>query len=78
MEIASNPEWQQLVLYAAGAALLLILVFNIPYVVRVVRALLSFALLAFCIFLLLRQAPFDPNLARLTERLGLDDQQMAS
>lgn len=77
MEIASNPEWQQLALYAAGAALLLILLFNIPYVGRVVRALFSFALLAFCIFLVLQQAPFDPNLARLTERLGLDDQQVA-
>lgn len=77
MEITSNPEWQQLALYAAGAALLLILLFNLPHFGRVIRALFSFALLAFCIFLLFQQAPFDPNLARLTQRLGLDDQQVA-
>src|SRR3546814_13183454 len=61
MSIATNPEWQQLALYAVGAALFLILLFNIPYIGRVIRALLSFALFAFCIFLLLRQAPFDPS-----------------
>src|SRR3546814_316229 len=77
MSIATNPEWQQLALYAVGAALFLILLFNIPYIGRVIRALLSFALFAFCIFLLLRQAPFDPGLARITERLGLDNQQVS-
>jgi len=76
MPITINPEWQQLALYAVGAALLLILLFNIPYVGRVIRALFSFALFAFCIFLLLQQAPFDPTLSRLTARLGLDSQQV--
>ena len=64
----------QLALYALGAALILILLFKIPYVGRAVRALLSFALLAFAIFLILQQAPFDPNLSRLTASLGLDQQ----
>ncbi|EMD84459.1 retropepsin-like aspartic protease family protein [Pacificimonas flava] len=76
MPIATNPEWQQLALYAAGGALLLILIFNIPYVGRVVRSLFSFALLALCLFLLLQQAPFDPNLSRLTSWLGLHGQQV--
>lgn len=40
------------------------------------RSLLSFGLLAFCLFLLFQQAPFDPNLSRLTERLGLDSQEV--
>ena len=77
MPISINPEWQQLALYATGAALLLILLFNIPYVGRVLRALFSFATLAFCLFLLFQQAPFDPNLARLTAKLGIDQQEVS-
>jgi aspartyl protease family protein len=77
MPIATNPEWQQLAIYAVGGALLLILLFNIPYVGRVIRALFTLALLAFAIFVLLQQAPYDPNLARVTRYLGLDDQQVA-
>lgn len=76
MQIITNPEWQQLALYAAGAALLLILLFNIPFIGRALRSLFSFALLAGCIFLLLQQAPFDPNLAQLTDGLGLDNQEV--
>ncbi len=77
MPITANPEWQQLALYAVGAAVLLIALFNIPYVGRVLRALFSVALLAFCLFMLLQQAPFEPTLARLTERLGLDGQEIS-
>lgn len=77
MPITTTPEWQQLALYAIGGAALLLLLFNIPYVGRVLRALFSFALLAFCLFLLFQQAPFEPSLARLTARLGLDGQQIA-
>lgn len=74
MPITTNPEWQQLALYSVGAALLLILLFNLPYVGRILRSLFSFALLAFCLFVLFQQAPFDPNLAQLSARLGLDGQ----
>jgi aspartyl protease family protein len=77
MPLTTNPEWQQLALYAVGAALLLILLFNIPYVGRAIRFLFSLALLAFCIFVVLQQAPYDPNLARLRAQLGLDDQQVS-
>lgn len=76
MPITINPEWQQLALHAVGAALLLILLFNLPYVGRLLRSLFSFALLVFCLFLLLEQAPFDPTLARLTTKLGLDSQEV--
>jgi aspartyl protease family protein len=76
LPITTNPEWQQLALYAVGAALLLVLIFNIPYAGRVLRSLFSFALLAFCLFVLFQQAPFDPGLARLTTRLGLDNQEV--
>jgi aspartyl protease family protein len=69
-------EWQQIALYAVGAALLLMLLQRIPYVGRVVRFALSFALLAFCLFLLIQQAPFQPQLASVAGKLGLDNQQV--
>ena len=72
----SAPEWPQLALYATGVALLLTLLFRIPRIGRFLRALFSFALLAFAIFLLLQQAPYDPTLARFTASLGLDRQQV--
>jgi len=74
MPLSTAPEWQQMALYAAGAALLLILLFRVPYIGRILRALFSFALLAIGLFLLLQQAPFDPNLSRLAARLGFDRQ----
>lgn len=77
MPVSINPEWQQMAIYAVGAAIVLILLFNIPYAGRVLRALFSFALLAFCIFLLMQQAPFDPTLARITAQLGIDGQQVS-
>lgn len=77
MTVAVNPEWKQMALYALGAALLLLIIFNIPYIGRAVRALFSLALLAFCFFVLFQQAPFDPTLGRLTQNLGLDTQQVA-
>jgi aspartyl protease family protein len=76
MPIVTNLPWEQLAIYAAGAALILILLFKIPYVGRALRALFSFALLVFAIFLILQQAPFDPNLSRITASLGLDRQQV--
>jgi aspartyl protease family protein len=71
------PEWQHLALYAVGAALLIMVLQRIPYVGRFIRFAFSFGLLAFLIFIVLQQAPYQPELARLTDRLGLDDQQVA-
>jgi choline dehydrogenase-like flavoprotein len=76
MPVSIGAEWQQLLLYAAGAALLLILLFNLPYVGRFFRFLFSFAVLAFFLFVLFQQAPFDPNLSRVVSKLGLDSQQV--
>lgn len=76
-QISTNPEWMQLALYAGGAAVLLILIFNIPYIGRILRSLFSFGILAFCLFLLFQQAPFDPNLSKLNDKLGLDIQQVS-
>lgn len=76
MPIATNPEWQQLALYAVGAALLLLILFSIPFFGRIFRALFSLALLAFVLFLLVQQAPYEPTLARFTEKLGLNPQEV--
>ncbi len=76
VEISANPEWQQLALYAVGAAVILIILFNIPFVGRILRTLFSIGLLALCLFLLFQQAPFDPTLSRIRAQLGLDDQRV--
>jgi aspartyl protease family protein len=72
-----TPEWQHLALYAVGAALIIMLLQRIPVVGRVIRFAISLGLLAFLIFVLLSQAPYQPELARFTDRLGLDNQQVA-
>jgi aspartyl protease family protein len=71
------PEWQHLALYAVGIALIVMVLQRIPYVGRIVRFAFSLGLLAFFIFILLQQAPYQPSLARLTDRLGLDDQKVS-
>jgi aspartyl protease family protein len=71
------PQWQQLAIYAVGIALIIMLLQRIPVIGRIVRFAISLALFAFLIFILLQQAPFQPELSRLTSSLGLDDQQVA-
>ncbi|MEO5773091.1 MAG: TIGR02281 family clan AA aspartic protease [Sphingomicrobium sp.] len=70
------PQWQQLALYAVIAAVLLMLIQRIPVIGKLVRLAFSFALLAFCFYLLLQQAPFQPKLASIAGKLGLDRQQV--
>lgn len=77
MPLATQPEWQQLAVYAAVGAVVLMTLFSIPRIGPVIRGLFSVGLLAVVIFMLLRQAPFEPSLARLTEALGINDQQVA-
>ncbi len=71
---AAVPEWQHAAVYAIGAALILILLQRLPFVGRIIRFFISFAVLAFALFLLFQQAPYQPTLARIAERLGLDNQ----
>lgn len=73
----TNPEWQQLAVYAVGAAVILIIVFRIPYVGRVLSTLFSIGMLALCLFLVFQQAPYIPGMARVTESLGIDGQAVA-
>ena len=70
------PEWQHLALYAVGAAFIILLLQRIPVFGRLIRFAFSLGLLAFLIFVLLQQAPYQPELARLSSKLGLDDQKV--
>jgi len=72
--LSTIPYWQQLALYALGAALLLTILFRLPYVGQVLRGVVSFSVLALCLFILLQQAPYQPWLAPLVERVGLSSQ----
>ena len=71
------PQWPQLALYAVGIALIIMLLQRIPVIGRFIRFAISLGLVAFLIFILLNQAPYQPELSRLTSSLGLDNQQVA-
>jgi aspartyl protease family protein len=77
MPVHTLPEWQHLAFYAIAAALLIMLLQRIPFVGRLIRFAFSLGLLAFLIFILFQQAPYQPELSSITQRLGLDDQQVA-
>jgi aspartyl protease family protein len=68
------PDWPQIALYALAGALLVMLLFRLPVVGRLLRFAFSLALLAFLLFILVQQAPYQPQLGRVAERLGLDPQ----
>ena len=72
----TGPDWLQMAIYAAGAAFVIMLLQRIPVVGRLIRVAISFGILAFLIFVLLQQAPYQPELARFTQKIGLDDQQV--
>jgi aspartyl protease family protein len=70
------PQWHQMAIYAIGTALIIMLLSRLPFVGRIVRFAISLGLFAFLIFILLQQAPYQPELSRLTSSLGLDDQEV--
>lgn len=76
MPLSTGPEWQHLAVYAVGIALVIMLLQRIPYVGRFIRFAFSLGLLAFLVFILMQQAPFNPALAGLSQRLGLDGQEV--
>ena len=75
--LAAAPNWEHLAIYAVGIALIVLILQRLPYVGGIIRFLFSFAILAFAVFLLLQQAPFQPTLARFTGFLGIDNQSVA-
>ena len=76
MPLTTAPDWPQLALYALGGALLLMILFRLPVVGRLLRLLVTLGLAALAIFLLVQQAPYQPELARLADGLGLDPQEV--
>jgi aspartyl protease family protein len=76
MPLNISPEWQQIALYALGGALLLMVVSRLPYIGRVVRFAVSLAMLAFFLFIVIQQAPYQPQLAGVVNGLGLDKQEV--
>lgn len=77
MPLPADLEWRQLALAAAATAVLLFLLFSIPRIGPVIRGAFSFGVLALCLLIVLQRAPLDPFLSQVTERLGLDNQQVA-
>jgi aspartyl protease family protein len=69
-------DWQQLAIYALVAAVIIMLLQRIPVIGGLIRAAISVALLAFLIFILLQQAPYQPTLSGFAQKLGLDNQQV--
>jgi aspartyl protease family protein len=76
MPITANPDWPQIALYALGGALLLMLLFRLPVLGRLLRFAFSLGLLAIALFILVQQAPYQPQLGQVAERLGLDPQEV--
>jgi aspartyl protease family protein len=72
--LSTIPYWQELALYAVAAALVFTLLFQLPHVGQVLRGAVSFGILALGLFILLQQAPYQPWLAPLMERAGLNSQ----
>lgn len=70
------PYWQQLAVFAIVAALALTLLFRIPYVGPALRSVVSVAVLALCLFVVAQQLPYQPWLAPLLARAGLDGQEV--
>lgn len=72
-----STEWQQIAIYAVLAALALAFIQRIPFIGPIVRFAFSVGLLALCLFILFQQAPYEPSLARIAERLGVNSQQVS-
>lgn len=77
MTLTANPDWPQIALYALGGALLLMLLFRLPLIGRLLRFAFSLGLVALALFILIQQAPYQPQLGRVAERLGLDPQEVS-
>lgn len=72
-----STEWQQIAIYAVLAALALAFIQRIPFIGPILRFAFSVGLLALCLFILFQQAPYEPSLARIAERLGVNGQEVS-
>jgi aspartyl protease family protein len=76
MPVTNGAEWQTIAIYAVLAALVLMILSRVPVLGKIIRFGFSLAVLAFFFFVLFEQAPYQPALARISEKLGLDSQQV--
>jgi aspartyl protease family protein len=76
MPLATEIDWPQIALYAVGGAVVLMVLFRLPVVGRVLRLAFSLGLAACALYLLVQQAPYQPQLARVAGKLGLDRQEV--
>jgi aspartyl protease family protein len=76
MPLAAHFDWPQVALYALGGAFVLMLLFRLPVIGRLLRFAFSLGLVAIALFVLVQQAPYQPQLGRVAERFGLDPQEV--
>jgi aspartyl protease family protein len=70
---ADSPYFWPMVI---GGAVLFILLMRVRVIGVIIRTLVSLALLAIVVVILLQRAPFDPMLSGITDRLNLDGQKV--
>ena len=76
MTFSDLSDWQSVALVALGVAVLLSILFRLPFIGRALRGLFSLGIMAIGIYLLMQYAPYDPTLARMTEALGIQQQEV--
>ena len=76
MSLTPGPDWQQLAIYVAVGAVVLVILTRLPFIGRIVRLAITLGVTALCVFLLLQVAPYQPFLAGLTSKLGRDSQEV--
>jgi aspartyl protease family protein len=76
MPVTPGPDWQQLAIYIAVGAVVLVILTRLPFIGRIVRLAITLGVTALCLFLLLQVAPYQPFLAGITAKLGLDSQEV--
>ena len=59
-----------------GGLVLFIILMRLPVIGKVIRTLVSLALITVLVVVLLQRAPFDPLLSRVADRLDLDGQEV--
>ena len=59
-----------------GGLILLVVLMRLPFIGALIRTLVSVALIAVMTLLLVQRAPFDPYLAKISDRLRLDGQEV--
>ena len=75
--MTASPDWPQIALYALVGAIVLMILFRLPVIGRLLRLALTLGLAAVALFILIQQAPYQPQLAQLADRFGLDTQEVS-